>query len=71
MTTTRTGQAGSCFEYSLTGKQLQGFDQMTIDQMIDLSQQWPDTYHQYVGPNGYVTWAKGGAEVSTPEFAAS
>lgn len=70
MTTTRTGQAGSCFEFSTGGKRLQGFDKMTIDQMVELSKQWPDTYHQYVGSDGYVTWARAGVEVPTPEFAA-
>lgn len=65
---TRTGMIGDCYEYSRDGKRLAGTDRLTIDTMVSLSADWPDAYHQYVGPDGYTTWAHAGREISESEL---
>ncbi len=65
---TRTGQIGDCYEYHANGRRLRGTDRMTIDGMIELSRQWPETYHQYVGTNGYQPWAKAGREIAPSQL---
>lgn len=62
--TTRTGDIGNCYEYTVNGRRLAGTDRMTIDNMVKLSANWPETWHQYVGPNGYQTWAHRGRELA-------
>ena len=66
MTHTRTGEIGDCYEYRVNGRRLAGTDRLTIDAMIVLSGRAPydGTYHQYVGTNGYVTWAHRGRELT-------
>lgn len=61
--TVPTGDIGNCYEYRTDGKRLASTDRLTIDGMIEYSRLWPETWHQYVGPNGYQTWAKSGREV--------
>lgn len=63
---TRTGEIGTLVEFKNNGTQLAGEDRGTIEYMLDYSKKWPDTYHRYLGNNGYVTWAKNGEEVSAP-----
>lgn len=63
---TRTGHIGNCYEYTTDGRRRPGSDRGTIDYMVGLSKQWPDTVHQYVGVNGYTAWAKGGVEIADP-----
>jgi hypothetical protein len=71
MTTTRTGHIGNTYEYDTTGRRLPGTDRGTIDYMVSLSQQWPETYHQYVGPDGYETWAHNGREITEADLPAA
>lgn len=71
MTATRTADLGNCYEYDETGRRLAGTDRQTIDGMVALSALWPTTWHQYVGPTGYVTWARGGREVGASELPAA
>lgn len=64
----RTGDVGNCYEYARGGRRLPGCDSLTIAGMVAMSRVWPDTLHEYVGPNGYCTWAIAGREV--PEHVA-
>ena len=67
MSGTRTGHIGNCYEYPANGRRLAGTDEGTIDYLVSLSAQWPDTYHKYVR-DGYVTWAHAGREISESEL---
>lgn len=68
---TRTGQIGNLYEYTSSGRRLVGTDRGTIDDMISLSRSWPETWHQYVGTNGYETWARAGREISETDLPAA
>lgn len=64
----RTGSVGSVYYWRPNGIRLSATDTLTIDQMVRLSARWPNDYSQYVGTNGYVTWARGGIEIDPPKF---
>ena len=64
----RTGSVGSVYYWTLNGIRISETDTLTIDQMVRLSARLPDEYSQYVGSNGYVTWARGGIEIDPPKF---
>jgi hypothetical protein len=66
--TVPTGDVGNCYEYRADGRRLAGTDQGTIEYLVRLSRIWPRTWHQYRGPNGYVTWAHAGREITSAEL---
>lgn len=66
--THRTGEIGNCVEYDADGNRLAGDDRETIEEVIALSMEWPETYHRYVNDRGYSMWAHAGAEISENEL---
>ena len=64
----RTGHVGACFEFDQSGRRLAGSDQLTWDQLLDYSKRWPDTFHVFIGTNGWTGWCQNGAECHAPVF---
>lgn len=63
---TRTGYIGDVYYYSARGNRKPDAGKDTIDGMVRDSARWPDEYLQYIGTNGYVTWAHRGREIDDP-----